>query len=161
MVDIRRYEQSDAASLEAMLTPIFRAGDTYAVDPDISPAAASTFWTAAPHEAWIAASEGEALGSYYIQPNQAGGGRHVCNCGFATAPAARGRGVARAMLEHSLKTAKSSGFLAMQFNFVVETNVRAIATWEAYGFEVVGRLPKAFRHPAEGLVDALVMYKTL
>jgi hypothetical protein len=29
------------------------------------------------------------------------------------------------------------------------------------GFETVGRLPKAFRHPDQGLVDARVMYKWL
>ena len=49
----------------------------------------------------------------------------------------------------------------MQFNFVVSTNDRAIKSWEAYGFEIVGRLPSAFRHPERGLVDAFVMHKRL
>ncbi len=49
----------------------------------------------------------------------------------------------------------------MQFNFVVSTNVRAVNLWGAMGFETVGRLPGAFRHPTLGDVDALVMYRTL
>jgi hypothetical protein len=49
----------------------------------------------------------------------------------------------------------------MQFNFVISTNRRAIDIWLAYDFAVVGRLPKAFNHPTEGYVDALVMYRSL
>lgn len=161
MPTIRPYRPADAAPLWAMLEPVFRAGDTYAVDPAISREDAVAFWTGAPHEVWVAEDGGAPLGTYYIQPNQGGGGDHVCNCGFVTAAAARGRGVARAMLEHSLAHAKASGYAAMQFNFVVASNTRAVATWEAYGFRIVGRLPGAFRHPIEGPVDALVMWRDL
>ena len=85
----------------------------------------------------------------------------MCNCGYITAPAARGRGVARAMCEHSQRVARELGYTAMQFNFVVTSNEGAIALWQKLGFETVGRLPKAFRHPKLGLVDALVMFKSL
>ncbi len=77
------------------------------------------------------------------------------------AEAARGRGVARALCEDAQVRARAMGYLAMQFNFVVETNEGAIALWQSLGFETVGRLPRAFRHPEAGLVDALVMYKWL
>ncbi len=96
-----------------------------------------------------------------MRANQKGGGAHVANCGYVTAEKAQGRGIARAMCEHSLERAKERGFLAMQFNFVVSTNARAVKLWESLGFEIVGRLPKAFRHPEMGLVDALIMYKPL
>jgi len=49
----------------------------------------------------------------------------------------------------------------MQFNFVVSTNKRAVKLWSSLGFEIVGRLPRAFEHPELGLVDALVMYREL
>ena len=90
-----------------------------------------------------------------------GGGAHVCNCGFVTSPAARGKGVARLMLDHALQSARDAGFYAMQFNFVVASNVRAIDIWTRAGFDTVGRLPNSFRHPKDGLVDALVMYRRL
>jgi ribosomal protein S18 acetylase RimI-like enzyme len=78
-----------------------------------------------------------------------------------TDPAAGGRGVARRMHEHSLEHARLRGFRAMQFNFVVSSNERAVQLWQSLGFEIVGRLPGVFLHPTEGFVDALVMFRNL
>lgn len=158
---IRPYEPADAQAVQSMLLPVFRAGDTYSIDTDISAHDALAYWTAAGRRVFVAAADGVALGTYYVVRNQGGGGAHVCNCGFVTDPAARGRGVARAMLDHALETAREMGFRAMQFNFVVSTNTRAIAIWQGAGFDIVGRLPGAFRHPDHGYVDALVMYRSL
>ena len=72
-----------------------------------------------------------------------------------------GQGVARAMCLHSLAHARSRGYRAMQFNFVVSSNARAVRLWQAMGFEIVGRLPLAFHHPSLGDVDALVMFQPL
>ena len=90
-----------------------------------------------------------------------GAGAHVANAAYATAPEAAGKGVGRAMGEHSLAQAKGAGFTAMQFNFVVSTYRSAVHLWQAIGFEVVGRLPGAFRRPCGTEVDALVMYRKL
>jgi len=109
----------------------------------------------------VAEDNAGVVGTYFLQPNQQGGGLHVANCGYVTAPWATGRGVARAMCAHSLDRARERGFKAMQFNFVVSANERAIALWQSFGFEIVGRLPGAFHHPAAGFVDALVMYRSL
>ncbi len=144
-----------------MLEPVFRAGDTYAVDPLIGRDAALAFWRGGTHSAFLAERDGVALGSYYICPNQQGGGSHVANCGFVTAQAATGQGIARAMLADALDRARAAGFKAMQFNFVVSTNTRAVALWQAHGFDIVGRLAGAFCHPQAGYVDAFVMYRTL
>lgn len=152
---------SENDALWALLEPTFRAGDTYAIDADISRADALAYWTGAPRRAFMVEEDGQVLGTYYVTPNQKGGGRHVCNCGFVTGPAARGKGIARTMLAHALDTAKEIGFYAMQFNFVVSTNTRAIDIWKRAGFDVVGTLPGAFNHPEAGLVDAYVMYKVL
>jgi ribosomal protein S18 acetylase RimI-like enzyme len=158
---IRPAAAGDADALAALLLPVFRAGETYTFDRDIRADEAVALWTAPEKTVFVAEDAGRALGSYYIRPNQGGGGAHVCNCGFVTAADAQGRGVARAMLAHSLEEARAQGYRAMQFNFVVETNTRAIAIWQKAGFEVVGRLPGAFHHPTEGYVDALVMYRSL
>jgi ribosomal protein S18 acetylase RimI-like enzyme len=158
---LRPVRDSDDSTLWAMLEPVFRAGDTYAIDPAITRDAALTFWRGGTHRAFVAERGGATLGSYYICPNQQGGGHHVANCGFVTAQAATGQGVARAMLADALDRAREAGFRAMQFNFVVSTNTRAVALWQSNGFEIVGRLPQAFRHPTLGYVDALVMYRTL
>lgn len=158
---IRPVTAADHPALWAMLGPVFRAGETYAVDPAIPRDAALAYWCGGSHSPWLAEEEGRPVGTYYICPNQGGGGAHVCNCGFVTANGAGGRGVARAMLKDALARARAMGYRAMQFNFVVETNARAVALWQAQGFAVVGRLPGAFRHPEKGYVDALVMYRDL
>ncbi|MFZ5964462.1 GNAT family N-acetyltransferase [Thalassococcus sp. BH17M4-6] len=158
---IREFEQTDADALWALLKPVFRAGDTYTINPDISRADALAYWCGPGRRVFVLEEAGDVLGTYYLVRNQGGGGAHVCNCGFVTDPVARGRGLARAMLAHALEAAQVAGFRAMQFNFVVATNTRAIATWERAGFDVVGRLPGAFHHPRHGYVDALVMYRSL
>jgi ribosomal protein S18 acetylase RimI-like enzyme len=101
------------------------------------------------------------LGSYFLRANQAGGGAHICNAGYATADGAKGKGVGRAMCEHSIMVARERGFHGMQFNFVVSTNDRAMRLWRSCGFDIVGTIPHAFRHPEKGLVDAFVMYQSL
>ena len=158
---IRLVRDGDADALWPILRDVVRAGDTYAIEPDLSQSRLMEYWCETPRATYVAEAEGRILGTYYIKTNQPGGGSHVCNCGYITAPAARGRGVARAMCEHSQEAARALGYEAMQFNFVVTSNEGAIALWTKLGFETVGRLPKAFRHPKQGPVDALVMFKWL
>ncbi len=158
---LRRAGARDAEALWQMLKPVFRAGDSYAIAPDIDRDGALAYWTGPGREVWLAEVEGAPLGSYYLCANQAGPGDHICNCGFVTAPEARGRGIARAMLTHALERAKDRGFEAMQFNFVLASNRRAVDTWQRAGFDIVGRIPRAFRHPQLGYVEALVMHRAL
>lgn len=160
-MQIRRAHSADTKAVAEIIVPTFREGSTYTVDPDISEADALAYWMSPDKETFVAEANGTILGTYYMRPNQAGGGRHVCNCGYMTRTGATGRGVARAMCVHSLDHARSRGYRAMQFNFVVATNERAVRLWQSLGFQVVGRLPAAFKHPTDGFVDALVMYQLL
>ena len=145
----------------SILRPAVEAGDVFCADPKGGKAGALAYFWPATARVFIAEQDGVPLGVSYLRPNQTGNGAHVCNAGYCTDPRAAGKGIARAMLEHSLATARASGYRAMQYNFVVSTNTRAIATWQRAGFEVVGRLPGAFNHPREGYVDALVMFRKL
>ncbi|WGW04184.1 GNAT family N-acetyltransferase [Tropicibacter oceani] len=160
-ITIRPATDVDKPAVWAMLEPVFRGGDTYAIDADIPQDEALAYWFGPERRVFVAEDGGTVLGTYYMVRNQKGGGSHVCNCGYVTAAAARGKGIAREMLAHSLKVAPEFGFRAMQYNFVVSTNTRAIDTWQRAGFEVIGRLPGAFNHPVQGYVDALVMYRSL
>jgi RimJ/RimL family protein N-acetyltransferase len=158
---IRSATDDDRAAIWSIIEPVIRAGETYTLDRDMIEEDALTYWMGSDKETFVAEGDGAILGTYYMRPNQAGGGRHVCNCGYITGGNATGRGVARQMCLHSLDHARARGYRAMQFNFVVSTNERAIRLWEALGFAVVGRLPLAFNHPTEGCVDALVMFQPL
>ena len=160
-IKITPATSADEERIWALLKPVFSAGDTYAVDPLIDREAAIAYWMEADKTAFILRIEGQAVGTYYIRPNQPGGGAHICNCGFITAPSARGKGVARRMLDHALIEAKQQGYRAMQFNFVLASNQRALAIWQRNGFATIGRIPQAFLHPKQGYVDALILHRSL
>jgi ribosomal protein S18 acetylase RimI-like enzyme len=151
----------DRDAIWSVLAPTFGAGETYPLPRDLGRDESLAYWFTPGHEVYVAEDDGRIVGSYYLRANQKAGGSHVANCGYVTASWATGRGVARMMCEHSLARAASRGFKAMQFNFVVSTNERAVRLWQACGFEIVGRLPAAFEHPARGYVDAFVMYRSL
>ena len=160
-IKITPATSADEERIWALLQPVFSAGDTYAVDPLIDRDAAIAYWMEADKIAFILRVEGQVVGTYYIRPNQPGGGAHICNCGFITAPSARGKGVARRMLDHALIEAKLQGYRAMQFNFVLASNQRALAIWQRNGFATIGRIPQAFLHPKQGYVDALILHRSL
>lgn len=158
---IRKARTSDAQAIAGIILPTIREGATYALDPGMTEADALAYWMAPDRETFVAEDEGHVVGTYYMQSNQAGGGSHVCNCGYMTSRAAAGRGIARRMCEHSIDHARERGYRAMQFNFVVSTNEQAVRLWQRMGFGIAGRLPGAFRHPSHGYVDALLMYREL
>jgi L-amino acid N-acyltransferase YncA len=161
MMTVRPASLSGADAIWAILEPTIRAGETYTLPRDMGRQQALDYWFSSENAVFVAEEDGEIVGTYYLRVNQRGGGAHVCNCGYMTAASASGRGVARAMCAHSLEYARSLGFRAMQFNFVVSSNERAVRLWHKFGFETVGRLPGAFLHPRLGYVDALVMFRPL
>ena len=158
---IRAATLADQAAIWGILEPVIRAGETYALPADLSEAEAITYWAGPGREVFVAEHDGRVVGTYFLCANQRGGGDHVANAAYATDPAMRGRGIARRMADHSLAVATRRGFSAMQFNFVVSSNKDAVHLWQSLGFEVVGRLSGAFRHPQLGPVDALVMFRRL
>ncbi len=160
-VHVRAAHRHDDEAIIAILLPVLQAGETYALPRDMSGEAALAWWRGASHTVFVAEREGGVVGTYYLRANQTGGGAHVANCGYVVAGAAQGSGVARAMCRHSLAEASARGYLAMQFNLVVATNVRAVKLWQSCGFKNVGVIPAGFQHPVEGFVDGLVMHRLL
>jgi len=159
---IRPATNADASALWSILEPTIRAGETYPLERDMGEAEAVAYWLQPAHETFVAIGDQQRIvGTYYLRANQGGGGSHVANCGYMTLPAAGGRGIGRAMCEHSLERARARGFRAMQFNFVIASNERAVHLWTSVGFEIIGRLPLAFQHPTLGYVDAQVMFRKL
>ena len=158
---IRKANSDDEKKIWAILKPIIRGGETYAIRQDIHHNTAIKNWMYGKHKCYVLENGTQILGSYYICPNQDGGGNHICNCGFIVRSDVTRSGYGRLMVNHSLNLAKKMGFKGMQFNFVVSNNKNAINLWKSVGFEIVGRLPLAFHHPTDGLIDALVMFKNL
>jgi ribosomal protein S18 acetylase RimI-like enzyme len=162
LITIRVFQEHDWTETWKVIAPVFRAGETYAFSPDITAEEAYRVWIEAPAATFVAVdSDNVIVGTYYIKPNQPALGAHVCNCGYIVDEHARNQGLASLMCEHSQTQAVAMGFLAMQYNLVVATNESAVRLWKKHGFEIIGTLPKSFRHSRFGLVDAHIMYKLL
>ena len=158
---IRQATDSDFDQIWPIFSDVVSAGETYGYRTDTDAAQAQHLWMQYPRVTYVAEADQRILGTYYLKTNHDGPGAHVCNCGYMVAPAARGRGLATRMCEHSQQEAVRMGYRAMQFNFVAASNEGAVRLWTKLGFATVGRLPRAFAHPKLGDVDALVMYKWL
>jgi L-amino acid N-acyltransferase YncA len=158
---IRPATDADHAVIWKIIHEIVAAGDTYALDPNMSREEAQAYWFSADTHTYVAETDGRVVGTYILKPNQLGPGSHVANAGFMVPSQTQGSGVGRAMAEHCLAEARRMGFRAMQFNCVVSTNTPAVHLWQQLGFKIVGTLPSAFRHPKKGFVDVYVMYRSL
>lgn len=158
---IREAKESDFEQIWPIFNEIVSTGETYTYEPGTSKTEAQMIWMQLPRKTFVIEEDHHILGTYYIKTNQAGGGSHVCNCGYMVSSKAHGKGLATSMCQHSQEIAVDLGYKAMQFNFVVSCNEGAVRLWNKLGFDTVGCLSKAFNHPTQGYVDALVMYKWL
>jgi L-amino acid N-acyltransferase YncA len=160
---IRDARPDDWPQIWSFFRQIVRAGETYAYEPDMDEATARELWLLGPPARTVVAVDehGDVIGTSNMYANRPGPGSHVASASFMVDPRAAGRGVGRALGEEVLVWARASGFQAMQFNAVVETNTRAVALWRSLGFEIIGTVPEAFRHPTEGYVGLHVMYRHL
>lgn len=158
-VAIRPATPLDAEAIWEVIAPPIRAGEVFALPRDMPREDALAYWTTP--DTHVAEIDGVVVGIYYVRANHRGGGSHVANAGYATHAGWVGRGIARALCAHSIDHARARGYAAMQFNFVVATNDRAIGLWQSMGFAIAGRLPGVFDHPRLGHVDALVMHRML
>jgi L-amino acid N-acyltransferase YncA len=162
-VRIREARAEDWPAIWPIFREVVEAGETYAYDRDMSEDDGRRLWMlGAPARTVVAETEdGEIVGTANMYANRAGGGSHVASASFMVSSAASGRGAGRALGEDMIAWAKRSGFRAIQFNAVVETNERAVALWRSLGFEIVGTVPEAFHHPERGYVGLHVMHRRL
>jgi len=182
---IRSATDSDRDAIWKIFHEVVAAGDTYALDPKMSREEALDYWLRAGTHTYVAEQHAESVGegvtfpgtatpsptapvknrlvvgTYILRANQAGPGSHVANAAFMVGPDSQALGVGRRMAEDCLSEARRMGFRAMQFNFVVSTNASAVRLWQQLGFQIVGTLPGAFRHPQAGYVDVYVMFRSL
>ena len=153
---VRVATKKDKEALWKILEPVIRKGGTYVFSLDKSKESLMDYWLGTDKTIFAVEREGLLVGTVYLKANQEGLGDHICNAGFVVAPEAEGQGVGRWMGEFAQAEARSHGFLAMQFNFVIQTNQPAVHLWKSLGFSVLGEIPEAYRHPQLGLVPALI-----
>lgn len=160
-ITIRPANDADWEQMWTIFQAVVSTGTTYVFAPDTNADEARAYWQGPGVSSWVAKDEGRVVGMYRLTANRRDLGSHVANASFMVAPDCHGRRIGEALGRHCLREAKRAGYLAMQFNFVVSTNTGAVALWRKLGFDIIGTIPKAFRHREHGLVDAHVMYRFL
>lgn len=159
---IRPATHADWPSIWPFFQKIVLDGETYAYPEDLTEATGEPYWMAEPPGQTVVAIDGDAvLGSASMGPNRPGRGAHVATASLMVNPANQGKGVGRALGEYVVAWARESGYHAIQFNAVVQTNVAAVTLWRSLGFEILTTVPESFNHPKHGLVGLHVMYQLL
>ena len=160
-IEISEMTRKDFEAFWPTFESVIKEQKTYAFDPDMSIEESFKIWCELPLKTFVAKEGEKILGSYYLKANAAGPSNHICNCGYMVSAAARGKGIATMLCEHSQNQGIALGFTAMQFNSVISSNSGAVRLWQKLGFEIIGTIPKAYRHPELGLVDSYIMHKFL
>lgn len=159
--NIRPATEADWPGIWAIFRDVISQGDTYTYAPDMSEEQAKNIWILDGCHPYVVTHGDAIVGTFTIRSNKPGFGNHIANAGFMVQKENRGRGIAQAMCQTALKEAKKLGYTAMQFNFVVSTNVAAVQLYQKMGFKIIGTVPKAFRHAKLGLTDVHIMHRFL
>lgn len=161
-VEIREARDEDWDAILPFFRAIVAAGETYAYDPEMTDEQARDLWMVdSPGVTFVAVEDGRVVGSANAYANRPGPGSHVASASFMVDPDHAGKGIGRALGERVLEWATEQGFMSMQFNAVVESNLAAVALWRKLGFDIVGTVPRAFRLPDGTHVGLYVMYRRL
>jgi ribosomal protein S18 acetylase RimI-like enzyme len=159
MFTIREYTEGDKEQIWQIIKAVISGGDTYSFAPDSPKEYMLDFWCGADKRTYVAVEDEKIVGTFFLKENQPGLGSHVGNAGYMVASGARTKGIGRKMGEFSIEEAKRLGFKAIQFNYVVKSNERAVKLWKSLGFEVIGEIPDGFQHKENGLTNVYIMYR--
>ena len=144
---------------------IFKAvvatGDTFIYDPDMPTNEVKDLWLSPGYAPYVALKNHKVLGMCVVRPILKGRASHIANASFMVDPVAQGQGIGTRLGELAISEAKRLGYIAMQFNIVVSTNLHAVGLWRKLGFNILASVPQGFSHKEKGLVDSYIMYRSL
>jgi ribosomal protein S18 acetylase RimI-like enzyme len=160
-IEIRKATENDRKAVWNIVKAVIQGGDTYVFSPGTPQEEMMDYWFSPDKYNYVAVSDGNVVGTFWLKANQPGLGSHVANAAYAVSPDASGQGIGRLMADFSINEARKLGFKAMQFNFVVKSNDVAVRLWQKVGFEIIGEIPDAFDHVHDGMTNAYIMYRKL
>jgi L-amino acid N-acyltransferase YncA len=161
-IAIRPATDADFGAMWEIFQDLIASSDNFYFAPDTSREDCHAYWFNPGVQTFVAVHNQDRLvGMYRLGPNHANRGAHVASASFMVSPAAQGVGVGKLLGADCLDRARAQGYLAMQFNYVVSSNLPAVLLWKKMGFSIVGTLPRAYHHKYLGYVDVYVMYQLL
>ena len=161
-MQIRDLEDDDWSQVWPIVREVVRAADTFTYEPAMTAEQAYDIWVQRPPGRTVVAHDGDTIiATAHMNTNRPGPGSHVATASFMVAADMRGRGIGGALVRDALDWARGRGYAGMQFNAVAASNTSAVELYQRHGFAIVGTVPGAFEHPAQGRVGLHVMYSEL
>ena len=158
---IRPYLPEDLPAMLELWNEVVREGEAFPQEEELTPETGAAFFASQSCSAVAEAENGTLPGLYILHPNNVGRCGHICNASFAVGSASRGRGTGEALVRDCVSRAASLGFRIMQFNAVVEGNLRARRLYERLGFRQLGTIPGGFRRKDGAYVNICPYYLEL
>lgn len=143
-IKIREYREEDVAAMVRIWNKVVEDGEAFPQEEPLNEESGKAFFAA---QTWCGVVEGEGriLGLYILHPNNVGRCGHIANASYAVDAACRGEHIGERLVKDCLVRAKEHGFLLLQFNAVVESNLHARHLYDRLGFTQIGMVPGGFR----------------
>lgn len=142
---IREFRQSDLKQMTEIWNEVVEDGIAFPQEELLDEKTGEQFFSSQSYCGVAVDEQGNITGLYILHPNNVGRCGHICNASYAVSSACRGKHIGEKLVRDCIQKAKEIGFLILQFNAVVETNIHARHLYERIGFKQLGVIPKGFR----------------
>lgn len=143
-MEIREYTHDDVESMIKIWNKVVEDGIAFPQEEFLTKETGSEIFAEQTY-CGVAVENEKVLGLYILHPNNIGRCGHIANASYAVDADCRGKHIGEKLVSDCLVQAKKAGFLVMQFNAVVESNIHARHLYERLGFVQLGTIPKGFR----------------
>ncbi len=144
-VNVREYNENDIPYMINIWNEVVEEGVAFPQEEFLTMETGKAFFLEQTYTAVAEDLEGQILGLYILHPNNIGRCGHICNASYAVLSKFRGLHIGERLVSDCLVQGKRHGFLVLQFNAVVATNIHARHLYERLGFKQLGVIPKGFR----------------
>jgi ribosomal protein S18 acetylase RimI-like enzyme len=154
---IREFRNTDLSSMVTLWNFIVAAANAFPQKEPLTIETAETFFSGQTFTG-VAVWGEQMIGLYILHPNNVGRCGHIANASYAVDEQFRGLRIGEKLVRHSLRMARKSGFLKLQFNAVICTNTGAIRLYERLGFHKVGVIPGGYALDNGRYEDIFIYY---
>ncbi len=144
-MEIREHNSNDLKQMIAIWNEVVEDGIAFPQEELLNDETGENFFSSQSYCGVAVDEYGTVVGLYILHPNNVGRCGHICNASYAVSSKCRGQHIGEKLVKDCIRKAKEIGFLILQFNAVVETNLHARHLYERIGFHQLGIIPKGFR----------------
>ena len=142
---IRKYNSSDLEQMIGIWNEVVEDGIAFPQEELLDEVTGEEFFASQSYCGVAEDDSGKVVGLYILHPNNVGRCGHICNASYAVSSLCRGKHIGEMLVRDCIAKAKETGFMILQFNAVVESNIHARHLYERIGFKQLGVITKGFR----------------